>query len=116
MTTHEDRQLGRKIMKPVKGPMILGKEGMPQYDNSNGSTTRSKVSEAYERFDDLGEGGYAPVGRYPRSPKYAEKTKPEVSIAPKPIESGNHKQKVKSRYQNIRLCGYAPACNEDNMK
>ena len=31
MTTHEDRQLGRKIMKPVKGLMILGKKGMPQY-------------------------------------------------------------------------------------
>ena len=42
MTTHEDRQLGRKIMKPVKGPMILGKEGMPQYDNLRGSTARSK--------------------------------------------------------------------------
>ena len=34
MTTHKDRQLGRKIMKPVKGPMILGKEGMPQYATS----------------------------------------------------------------------------------
>ena len=57
MTTHKDRKLGRKIMKPVKGPMILGKEGMPQYDNSKGSTTRSKVSEAYVRLDALGEGG-----------------------------------------------------------
>ena len=91
MTTHEDRQLGRKIMKPMKGPLIPGNEGMPKYAtrggqeldqkvnetygrsnalgkggyapicNSNGSTTRSKVSEAYGRFDDLGEGGYAPV-------------------------------------------------------
>ena len=34
---------------------------MPQYDNSCGSTTRSKDNEAYERSDDLGEGGYAPV-------------------------------------------------------
>ena len=31
MTTHKDRKLGRKIMKPVKGPMISEKEGMPQY-------------------------------------------------------------------------------------
>ena len=31
MTTHEDRQLGRKIMKLVKGPMISEEEGMPQY-------------------------------------------------------------------------------------
>ena len=30
---------------------------MPQYDNSKGSTTRSKVSEAYGRPDALGEGG-----------------------------------------------------------
>ena len=36
MTTHEDRQLGRKIMKPVKDPMILGKEGMPQYATLGG--------------------------------------------------------------------------------
>ena len=53
-------------MKPVKGPMILGKEGMPQYDNSKGSTTRSKVSEAYVRLDALGEGGmpqYAMMNR-----------------------------------------------------
>ena len=27
--THEDQQLGRKIMKLVKGPMVLGKGGMP---------------------------------------------------------------------------------------
>ena len=31
MTTRADRQLGRKIMKPMKGPMISEKEGMPQY-------------------------------------------------------------------------------------
>ena len=57
MTTHEDRQLGRKIMKHVKGLMILGKEGMPQYATLRESTTRSKVNETYGRSDDPGKEG-----------------------------------------------------------
>ena len=36
MTTHEDWQLGRKITKPMKGPMILGKKGMSQYVTHRG--------------------------------------------------------------------------------
>ena len=35
MTTHKDRKLGQKIMKSMKGPMILGNEGMPQYETMN---------------------------------------------------------------------------------
>ena len=31
MTTHEDQRLGQKITKPMRGLMILGKGGMPQY-------------------------------------------------------------------------------------
>ena len=34
---------------------------IPQYDNSWGSTTRSKDNKACERSDDPREGGYAPV-------------------------------------------------------
>ena len=34
---------------------------IPQYDNSWGSTTRSKDNEASERSDDPREGGYALV-------------------------------------------------------
>ena len=34
---------------------------MPQYDNSWGSITRSKDSEASERSNDPREGGYAPI-------------------------------------------------------
>ena len=46
MTTHEDRQLGQKIMKPVKGPMILGKESMPQYATCRGQPLDQKVNES----------------------------------------------------------------------
>ena len=61
MTTHEDRQLGRKIMKPVKGPMILGKKGMPQYATLGGQQLDRKVNETYGRSDALEEGGYGLV-------------------------------------------------------
>ena len=56
MTTHEDRQLGQKIMKPVKGPMILGKEGMPRYATRGSQQLDRKVNEACGRSDALGEG------------------------------------------------------------
>ena len=36
----------------------LAKKDMPQYDNSWGSTTRSKDTKAWERSDDPREGGY----------------------------------------------------------
>ena len=45
MTTHKDRQLGQKIMKPVKGLMIPGKEGMPQYATRRGQQLDQKVNE-----------------------------------------------------------------------
>ena len=61
MTTHEDRQLGPKIMKPVKGPMILRKEGMPQYATLSGQQLDRKVNETYGRFYDPREWEYAPV-------------------------------------------------------
>ena len=61
MTTHEDRQLGPKIMKPAKGPMILGNEGMPQYATRGSQQLDQKVNETYGRSDDPMEGGYAPV-------------------------------------------------------
>ena len=45
MTTHEDRQLGPKIIKPVKGLMIPGKEGMPQYATRRGQQLDQEVNE-----------------------------------------------------------------------
>ena len=61
MTTHEDQQLGRKIMKPMKGLMILGKEGMLQYATCRSQQLNQKVNEACGRFDDPNDAGYAPV-------------------------------------------------------
>ena len=46
MTTRADRQLGRKIMKPMKGPMISEKEGMPQYATRRGQQLDQKVNES----------------------------------------------------------------------
>ena len=66
MATHEDRQLGRKITKPLKGPMILEKEGIPQYATREGQQLDRKVNEAYGRSDALGERGYAPIWRLRR--------------------------------------------------
>ena len=57
MTTHEDRQLGPNITKPLKGPMILGNEGMPQYATHGGRQLDQKVNEACGRPDALREGG-----------------------------------------------------------
>ena len=57
MTTHEDRQLGRKIMKPAKGQMILGNEGMPQYATRGSQQLDQKVNETYGRSDDPGKEG-----------------------------------------------------------
>ena len=48
-------------MKPVKGPMILGKEGMPQYATQGSQQLDQKVNETCERSNDPREGGYAPV-------------------------------------------------------
>ena len=45
MTTHKNRQLGQKIMKLVKDPMILGKRGMPQYATMN--KQRYKMPQNY---------------------------------------------------------------------
>ena len=42
-------------MKSVKGLMILGNEGMPQYLTRRGEQLDQKVNEAYGRFDALGE-------------------------------------------------------------
>ena len=56
MTTHEDRLLGPKIMKPMKGPMIPGNEGMPQYATRRGQQLDRKVNRACGRSDALGEG------------------------------------------------------------
>ena len=46
MTTHEDRQLGQKIMKPVKCLMIPRKEGMPQYATHRSQQPNQKVNES----------------------------------------------------------------------
>ena len=61
MTTHEDRRLGRKITKPLNGPMILGKDGMPQCATHEGQQLDQKVNETYGRSNDPREWGYAPV-------------------------------------------------------
>ena len=57
MTTHEDQQLGQKIMKPMKSPMILGKECMPQYAARGDQQLDQKMNEAYGRSDAFGEVG-----------------------------------------------------------
>ena len=57
MTTHEDRQLGQKITKPLKGSMIPGKEGMPQYATCGDQQLDQKANKAYGRSNALGEGG-----------------------------------------------------------
>ena len=44
MATHEDRQLGLKMMKLVKGLMIQGKEGMSQYATRAGQQLDRKVN------------------------------------------------------------------------
>ena len=46
MITHKDRQLGQKIMKPMKGLMIPGNEGMPQYATCKGQQLDQKVNES----------------------------------------------------------------------
>ena len=61
MTTHEDQQLGQKIMKPMKSPMILWKEGMPQYVTHMGDQLDRKVNKDCGKPDALGERGYALV-------------------------------------------------------
>ena len=61
MTTHEDQRLGQKITKPMRGLMILGKGGMPQYATQGSYQLDQKVNETYGRSDDPREGGYAPV-------------------------------------------------------
>ena len=45
MTTHKDRQLGQKIIKPMKGSMIPVKEGMPPYATHRGRQLSRKVTE-----------------------------------------------------------------------
>ena len=56
MTTYEDRQLGQKIMKPLKGLMIPGNEGMPQCATCEGQQLDQKVNETYGRSNDLRKG------------------------------------------------------------
>ena len=48
-------------MKPMKGPMILGKEGMLQYATQGSQQLDQKVNETYGMSDDPRKGGYAPV-------------------------------------------------------
>ena len=60
MTTHEDQQLGQKIMKPVKGPMILGKEGMPQYATRGGQQLDQKVNKSLLKGPMLSKKGVCP--------------------------------------------------------
>ena len=46
MIIHKDPQLGQKIMEHVEGPMILGKESMPQYATCRGQPLDQKVNES----------------------------------------------------------------------
>ena len=48
-------------MKPMEGPMILGKGDMPQYVTHRSQQLDRKVNEACGRSNALGEGRYAPV-------------------------------------------------------
>ena len=57
MTTHEDQRLGQKITKLMRGLMILGKEGMPQYATQGNQQLDQKVNETCGRSDALEEGG-----------------------------------------------------------
>ena len=70
---------------------------MPQYDNSWGSTTRSKDNEACERSDDLGEGGYALVCNS-RGRQLDQKWM-------KPVEG-----------LMLSEMGYAPVCNDEQTE
>ena len=60
MTTHEDRHLSQKIMKPVKGLMILGTKGMPQYATHKGQQLDQKVNESLLKGLVLSEKGVCP--------------------------------------------------------
>ena len=60
MTTHKDRQQGQKIMKPMKGPMILGKESIPQYATHKGQQLDQKVNESLLKGLVLSEKGVCP--------------------------------------------------------
>ena len=60
MTTHKDRHLGQKIMKHVKGLMILGKEGMPQYATRRSQQLDQKVNESLLKGLVLSEKGVCP--------------------------------------------------------
>ena len=53
-------------------------------------------------------------GRYPRSSKYGEETKPKVSPNPWPIKVPH--QMAIPQCQHIEQGGYAPVWNDDNMK
>ena len=48
MTTHKSWQLNQKMMKFVKGSMIPGKEGMPQYEPRKGRQLCRKVMKPTE--------------------------------------------------------------------
>ena len=48
-------------MKPMKSPMILWKEGMPQYVTHMGDQLDRKVNKDCGKPDALGERGYALV-------------------------------------------------------
>ena len=53
-------------MKPMKGPMILGNEGMPQYATLRGQQLDRKVNETCGRSSDPGKEGmpqYVTVNR-----------------------------------------------------
>ena len=62
----------------MEGPMLLEKEGMPQYATQRSQQLDQKVNETYGRSDDPREGGYAPV---------CNDEKTEMKNASKPLYS-----------------------------
>ena len=60
MTTNKDRQLGQKIMKPMKDSLIPWKEGMPQYVIRRGQQLDQKVNKSLLKGLVLSEKGVCP--------------------------------------------------------
>ena len=60
MTTHKNRQLDQNAMKSMKGPMIPGKEDMPQYATHKGQQLDEKVNDSLLKGLVLSEKGVCP--------------------------------------------------------
>ena len=126
MTTHEDQQLGQKIMKLVKGPMILGKEGMPQYATRGGQQLDQKVNESLLKGPMLSEKGVCSSMTTRRGQQLDRKVNETYGrfdalgegVCPNMMTRRSQQldQKVNAacgRPDALREEGYAPVCNDE---